>query len=303
MTEFRLNINDDISIQCYGWYPETAPRGVVQIIHGVAEHMKRYNVFAEFLVSNGFAVVGEDHPGHGLTAEQPEDLGYLSGGWNTTVNGIHLLREHCREVFGNVPHIMLGHSMGSFLLRTYLFDPRCSIDGAIISGTGWQNPVKLLLGRAICKTEAARLGEAGHSKLLQKLVFDAYNNKFKPVRTSCDWLTCDEAIVDRYCADPLCGFPVSVQLCREMFRGLFMIENRSNLQNMDRQLPVLFISGDKDPVGDMGKGVVQSYRMFQRIGMQRTELKLYANMRHETLNEIDKMTVYTHIFDWICSNI
>lgn len=302
MRSFFLTENNDVPLHCCAWDPEGQPVAIVQIIHGVAEHIARYAPLGEFLASHGFLVVGEDHPGHGETAPEGR-LGCLDGGWMETVRGIHRLHESVGQAYPNTPYFMLGHSMGSFLLRTYLFTYHTDLAGALISGTGWQPAPILTMGLAMCAEEAMRLGEFSHSALLENLMFGAYNRKFAPNRTAHDWICSDEAVVDAYLADPLCGFPTSIQLCREMLRGLQMIQNRTNLGRMQKNLPVWFFAGQQDPVGSMGKGVERAFRAFREAGMTHVDLTLYPAMRHEALNEQGKEQVFADVLDWLHAHL
>lgn len=299
MKEFQLKVDFCPGLHCYAWFPEGDPIAVVQIIHGIAEHVERYAAFAEFLAEHGILVVGEDHAGHGKTVDENGRYGYMDGGWMGAVKGIHALYTEIHDRYPGVSYLMLGHSMGSFLLRTYLFTYHTPLAGAVISGTGWQPAVILPAGLLLCREEALRLGETNPSPLLQKIIFGSYNQAFSPARTPNDWLSRDEAVVDAYTADPRCGFTPSIQLCREMMSGIKMIQNKTNIGRMQKDLPVLFIAGEKDPVGAMGKGVLQTEQAFRQAGMQDVTCKLYADMRHETLNEIGKEQVYDDILQWI----
>ena len=203
MQEFYLQ-SDVGMIHCCQWLPEGEPVGVVQIIHGISEYIARYAPLAEYLSAHGWLVVGEDHPGHGKSVGEGEQFGYLTGGWMGTVKLIHQLYHKTRSENPGIPYVMLGHSMGSFLLRTYLYTYHVDLAGAIISGTAWMPSAVLSAGLLACKEEALRLGEAVHSPMMQALMFGAYNKKFAPNRTPYDWISTDEAVVDAYAADPLC---------------------------------------------------------------------------------------------------
>lgn len=303
MQSFYLDPIEGVHMHCRMWKPEEEPRAVVQIIHGVAEHIDRYDAFARFLTAKGMLVVGEDHPGHGATVTSDGIQGYMTGGWSGTVNCVHALRLHIGAQYPDIPYFMLGHSMGSFLLRTYLFDIRCKIHGAILSGTGWQPAALLAAGQAVCSFEERRVGQRSVSNLLNTLMFGSYNKKFSPNRTTHDWLCTDHAVVDRYVEDPRCGFPATVQLCKEMFSGLSQIQNMDNLKRMDRSIPVLFAAGTDDPVGNMGKGVLQTVRAFQKCCVQDVDVNLHPEMRHEILNEKGKITVFNDISNWIFTKI
>ena len=298
MQSIHLRADHGVSLHCTIWEPEQEPKGIVQIIHGVAEHTERYDTFARFLNQHGYLVVGEDHPGHGKTADV-DSLGYMTGGWLHVVKCIHLLYETMHDKSPDLPYYMLGHSMGSFLLRTYLFTYHTPLAGAVISGTGWQPAVILPLGLLVCREEAARLGEKSHSPLLETMMFGSYNSKFKPNRTTHDWLCTDNTVVYAYIADPTCGFSGSIQLATEMLKGLRMIQDRGNLNRMQKDLPIYFLSGSDDPVGDMSKGVDRCIEEFRSAGMQNITRKIYPGMRHEPLNEIGKEQVFSDLLDWI----
>ena len=299
MQEFFIQLETASFLHCCQWCPAGEPIGVVQLVHGVAEHVARYAPFAAFLTQRGYLVVGEDHPGHGKSVGEGEQLGYLAGGWREAVRGIHLLLTKTRREYPNVPYYLLGHSMGSFLVRTYLYTYHAPLAGVILSGTGWQNPALLRLGRGLAKAEALRHGEHGTSRLLQRLAFGAYNHAFAPNRTAYDWISSDSAAVDDHCADSLCGFDPTVQLYGEMFYGMAQNQKRDNLSKMQRSLPVHFLSGSLDPVGNMGQGVLETVEAFQAAGMEEVTCQLYEGMRHEPLNEVGREAVYGDILLWL----
>ena len=283
------------------WLPEGKPVAVVQIAHGVAEYILRYDAFARFLTEQGFAVVGNDHLGHGLSrAEQAETLYFTQEeGWRCATDDLYALRRHMQGDFEGLPYFMLGHSMGSFLLRSYLIRYPCTLSGAIVMGTGQMPTLALWGGRLVARLEAARRGWNAFSPLTDKLSFGGYNAACRPARTDWDWLSLNEENVDAYMADPLCGEPISLELFYEMLGGMQMMQKEANLRCMDRRTPVLFIAGGKDPVGQMGKGVTAACESFRRIGVLDTELKLYPTLRHEILNEKEKQQVYEDILLWI----
>lgn len=298
MQTFQLNSQVG-PIHCSLWLPKDEPRGVVQIIHGIAEYAARYDDLACFLTDRGFVVVGEDHPGHGYSAATRDGLGYLTGGWMEAVRIVHALYTKMRAEYPDIPYFMLGHSMGSFLLRTYLFTYHTDLTGALLSGTGWIPRSMLQGGRLVCKEEAARLGENNTSDLLQSIIFDNFNKKFAPNRTPYDWVCANEVVVDNYARDPLCTWTPSIQLCTEMIRGLIMIENKDNLSRMQKNLPVFFFSGQLDPVGNMGNGTLQAVHAFKQAGMTDVLVELYPYMRHECLHEAGKEKVYGDVYSWM----
>lgn len=299
MEEFYLASNGAGRIHCGLWLPEGQPRAVVQIIHGIAEHIGRYDHFARFLTERGFAVCADDHMGHGLSVESGGVFGYFSGGWMAAVRDERSLFEEMKKRFPAVPYFMLGHSMGSFLLRTYLYTYPGELTGAIISGTGWQPELALSAGLALCRLEQLRIGETGRSKLLKELMFGAYNKKFSPNRTPNDWICSDEAVVDAYTEDALCGFDATVGLTRDMLTGISMNQKKENLAKMDKTLPVLFVSGMQDPVGAMGEGVLRTIDAFKRAGLTNVTIRLYPEGRHEMLNEINRTEVYADVLSWL----
>ncbi len=283
------------------WTPEGGgTRAVLQIVHGVAEHMGRYDRFARFMADRGFLVVGADLPGHGKTVTDGK-FGCIKGpdGWGRMTGNIRKLREMTTEVHPNLPYFLMGHSMGSFLVRTYLIDWPGTVDGAILSGTGQENAFSVALGSFLSRLECLRLGPDGKSKLLDKLSLGAYNKQFAPNRTSCDWISSVPGEVDAYLADPMCGFSSSAGMFGEMMRGLGYIADRENLQKMDTGTPVYFFSGGSDPVGASGAGVKKVFSYFKNAGCTDLERKLYPGGRHEMLNESNRAEVLADLLNWL----
>lgn len=289
------------SIHAVEWAPEGGVRAVLQISHGVAEYILRYEPFAEYLTARGFAVAGHDHLGHGGSVAEGAARLYFGprGSWSWVVDDIYTRRRLAGKRFPGVPCFLLGHSMGSFLARTYLIRYPGTVDGAVIMGTGQQSPALIAGGRAVAAGESARIGEDKASPLVEKLAFGAYNKRFAPNRTANDWLSVSEANVDRYLADPLCGGAPTSGLFREMLSGLSFIAKTENLRKMNLNTPILFISGAMDPVGDCGRGVRRAYRSFQKAGVRDVSIKLYPELRHELLCEDCKETVYEDIYQWL----
>lgn len=283
------------------WRPDGAVRAVVQLSHGVAEYVDRYEPFAEYLTAHGFAVAGNDHLGHGLSVSPGAPRLYFGpkGSWNTVVDDLYETRRRIGEDFPGVPCFLLGHSMGSFLARTYLIRYPGTVDGAIIMGTGQQPPLLLAAGRLVAALESLRIGEEHISPLVQKLAFGAYNRPFAPNRTGSDWLSVDEGNVDRYISDPLCGGNASVGLFREMLWGIGFISKPQNLRKMDLSTSIHFVSGAMDPVGDMGKGVRKACESFRAAGVRQVTMHLYPEARHEILNDCWRETVYHDLRLWL----
>ena len=308
MTEFTF-LSTDGKTQLHGmrWEPEGGSvRAVLQICHGVAEHIARYDAFARYLNGLGIAVVGHDHLGHGLSLPEDGTPVYFGEGntWNTVVDDIYVLHQRIRLWYPDVPLCIMGHSMGSFLTRTYLIRYPGTVKAAIIMGTGWQPKAVIAGGMAVAKAVGAVVGENGTSDLVTNLAFGAYNKLFAPNRTSCDWLSADEGNVDAYMADPLCGADATVGLFRQMLSGIRFNQKLSNLRQMDPRIPVLFVAGEKDPVGDCGNGVRRTYQEFRRAGVQDCTLKLYPGLRHEILNEkAQQQQIFEDIGQWLTSKL
>ena len=308
MTEFTF-LSTDGKTQLHGmrWEPEGGSvRAVLQIFHGVAEHIARYDAFARYLNDLGIAVVGHDHLGHGLSLPEGGTPVYFGEGntWNTVVDDIYVLHQRLKQRYPDVPLCIMGHSMGSFLTRTYLIRYPGTVKAAVIMGTGWQPKAVIAGGMAVAKAVGAVVGEHGTSDLVTNLAFGAYNKLFAPNRTSCDWLSADEDNVDAYMADPLCGADATVGLFRQMLLGIRFNQKLSNLRQMDPRIPVLFVAGEKDPVGDCGNGVRRTYQEFRRAGVQDCTLKLYPGLRHEILNEkAQQQQIFEDIGQWLTSKL
>ena len=282
------------------WEPEGQPRAVMQIIHGIAEFVERYDDFAKYLNTKGILVVAEDHMGHGQSINGDGIQGYFHGGWFTAVEDSMQLLEDTKKEFPELPYILFGHSMGSFMARTILCKyPDCGLTAAVICGTGWQPafalPALIKVVEGICKVS----GETKPNEKLQNMVFGSYNKKVEHPRTPFDWLSRDSRIVDEYIAHPLCGFTASAGLLRDMMKGIHYIEQPGNLANMNHSMPVFFIAGGDDPVGPYGKGVHTCAEVFRKAGMEDVAVRIYPLCRHEILNEINRQQVYDDVANWI----
>ena len=300
-----LSSNGKTNIHVRQCTPDGAIRGIVQIAHGIAEHVERYDAFAQFLAGKGFLVVANDHLGHGQSISSQEDLGFFgeTGGWNLAVSDMHKLFEITHEKHSGLPYFLFGHSMGSFLARTYIIRYPDDLAGAVICGTGQQSGLIVAGGKMMGGMECRKHGPRYKSEKLNAMAFGSYNKGYAEKLTDYDWLSRDPAVVDRYIADPLCGFIPSAGLFTDMMCGLQFIGKAANLTAMKKTLPVLLIAGDKDPVGENGKGVRRVYEMFRKAGMQDVTMKLYPDCRHEILNELNKDEVMSDVDTWLESKL
>ena len=285
--------------------PDGQPRAVIQIAHGIAEHINRYDNFAAFLADNGFVVVGNDHLGHGKSIQSPEEQGIFAeaDGWNRVVEDMDRLHDLMRSEYPGLPYIFFGHSMGSFLTRTYLIRHPDQYDAAIISGTGHQAKPLVFAGNAAAGLMVKMKGPRADGQALNDMAFGSYCKKIPDPRTPFDWLSRDPAQVDKYIADPLCGFVAKVSLYRDMMQGVKFITNQQNINAMSKEQPIYFMSGQDDPVGDYGVGVDKAYKAFCRAGLKDVTIRLYPGGRHEMLNEINKADVYRDILNWLNSKL
>ena len=298
MLELQMLSAGGGSLYCRRFEPDGAPRAVVQIVHGIAEHIGRYDEFARYLCQNGFIVTAEDHMGHGQSVDSTPL--YFSGGWDAAVADVHNLLSQTQGQFPGLPYFLLGHSMGSFMTRTALYRyPSQKLQGVILSGTGWLRQATLAAGLALCHAEAHKYGQTGVSPLLQDMMFGAYNRSIPGASTKDDWICTDPKVVEAYASDPLSGGACTVGLAQQMLQGIRENQKPANLKKMQKTLPVLLFSGDQDPVGNRGKGVRRTAEAFREAGMQEVTVTLYPGYRHEMLNEPCKEQVYEDVRHWM----
>ena len=285
--------------------PEGAPKAIVQIAHGIAEHIDRYRDFMAFLADNGYLAVGNDHLGHGKTIADPKEQGFFAekDGWDYVVKDMEKLHDIMAAQYPGVPYVFFGHSMGSFLTRTFLIRHSDKDDAAIISGTGHQAKPMVLGGYAMASLAVKKEGPRAVGYKLNDIAFGSYNKGFENPRTIYDWLSRDPAVCDKYAADPLCGFVATVSLFRDMMGGIKFITDQKNINTMNKDKPIYFMSGDSDPVGENGKGVTKAYKAFCKAGLKDVTMRLYPGGRHEMLNETNKESVYQDILNWLTEKV
>ncbi len=287
----------DVDLNCYRWMPSTEPIASLQIVHGMTEYILRYSEFAEHLTSQGIAVYGHDHLGHGGTSEEK---GYFADkdGYQLLVDDMACVTSRVEEELPGIPHLVMGHSMGSFVTRIYLTQYGDRTSGAIIMGTGNPSGATMALALMISKLICSIKGTHGTSKMLNNLVFGGYDKKFTEPDLPNKWLCTNPETLNAYEADPLCGFDFTNSGYRDLFTMIRRNGKEVDFERIPKDLPILLISGKEDPVGDFGKGVEKAKAGLENHGLK-PEMILYPDMRHEILNEFDKDRVYDDISDWI----
>ena len=307
-TSFTFQSSDGTEIFAMKWSPEDPqkPRAAVQIAHGYAEHIGRYDAFAGKLAQAGIVVYGNDHRGHGKTNRNASEAICFAdeAGFDKVVADMRALTEIIQAENPDISLFMFGHSMGSMLTRRYIQLYGDDLAGAILSGSGVFSNALLKLGTVVAASEIKRNGRARPSRLLDKLVFQNFNRGFKPARTDLDWLSRDPLEVDKFLKDPLRGKIGSAGYFHDFFCGLLAMNDAANIRLTPKGLPLHFISGTADPVGGKaGKGIVQTCRVYQHVGLQDVSYKLYEGARHELLNETNKDEVAQDIIEWIFARL
>ena len=291
----------------YGaWYPaETKTEKGMIVMLGDSSDDLMASSGAKWLNRQGFLVTGHDHLGHGNSIRTKADYGYFAeeDANGTVLADVHRLTQITKEAYPDLPYFLLGHSMGSFYARQYLCHYGEELDGAIIMGTGCQPRMLVRAGKLLTSLVAAVKGWHHRSKLVTTVAFGGYTKRFEPIRTPKDWLTRDEAIVDAYIADERSGFVFTLNAYHAMFTGIGRLYDKALLSRIPKDLPIFFVAGEEDPVGDFGKGVRRAAQMCRDAGVKEVDLKLYPKDRHEILNELDRQTVYEDLLRWMENHI
>ncbi len=293
--------NGKDQLYCNHWLAEGQTKAVVQISHGMIEHIRRYDAFARFLIEHQIAVIGHDHLGHGCSAEKPEARGYFSDkdGSNFVIRDMYQITRYARKRYPGIPIILLGHSMGSFFVRKYITVFGNRINGVILLGTGNYTFMEAAAGRTLAVILGKIKGNHYRSWLLYQLMLGSMNRRIANVRTPHDWLSRDTDIVDAYEKDELCQFRFTTSACNDLFQILAELAAKKYFERIPKLLPILIASGKEDPVGQYGKGVQKVYEQFKDLGIRDLEIKLYDEMRHELLNEIGREEIYQDILSWL----
>jgi len=301
-TTFTLQAPDGISLFVYRWLPEAPPKAIVQIVHGWAEHAARYARAAEALCRQGYGVYADDHRGHGRTAQTPADLGFFAEreGWSKCVEDLWQVNRHVADNHPRTPIMIFGHSLGSFLVQQFISEHGDVVVGAVLSASNGKPAAIAPLVSRLARLERLRVGPRGKSALLQKLLFGSLNKPFEPARTPFDWLSRDTAEVDKYIADPLCGFDSAVQLFIDVIGGLQEVATPSRQARIPKKLPVYLFSGSRDPVGRNLNQLLEAYRA---AGLEEVTYKSYPEGRHESLNEINRDEVTLDLIAWLDQHV
>ena len=300
MEEYYFKSSNGVNdIYVREWAPSEKPAAVLQIAHGMAEHIKRYEKFAEYLNGFGILVVGNDHIGHGKSSK-PEDYGFMGAenGWLNIVDDVEKLRQLIDEKYPDIPHFLLGHSMGSFVARTYISKYGKNIDGAIVMGTAGTNPA-VNAGLGVVSLLRKIKGDRHISKLVTGMAFGSYNKQISDAKTPYDWLTRDRDVVDTYLADPACGFTFTLAGYADLFNLIKYINSDDCYNNIPEDKKYFVVAGFDDPVGAYGKGPQEFAGKLKDHGCDNVDLKLYKGMRHEILNEFGKEEVMEDIKGFI----
>lgn len=283
------------------WKPEGNVRAILQISHGMTEHIDRYDRMARYLTKNDILVIGNDHLGHGKTAKDKDELGYfptkeLS---KTVVDDLYKVSQKIQAAYPDVPFFLMGHSMGSFMARRYMMTYGDGLDGAILMGTGSQSNIALEAAKIIDSALILLMGERFRSKLMLYLAFGSYNKRIRPLRSNNDWLSRDAERVTKYDDDPYAGFAFTLNGYRVLFDVLSYIQDKKHIQNLPKNVPVLFLSGAEDPVGHYGADIPKICQEWKRAGVKNIRMKLYNEDRHELLNELDYEQVQKDILRFL----
>lgn len=299
--DFWIKTQDNVDLYVKKWYKEeTQPRAILQLSHGMTEHINRYDAFARFLLDHNIFVYGNDHRGHGYTGESQGMLGYFAekDGFFKTVDDLLEVTKQIKEDYPQAPLFLFGHSMGSFLARSYIQDNSSEIDGVILAGTGYHYTTTSIIARSLARFLLAKR----KSHFMNQLAFRTYNFKIPYHKTDFDWLSRDEDAVQEYIADPFAGYIPTARFFYDLMDGLAHIHRRRYNTRIRKDLPMFIVSGDADPVGHYEKGIWKVANHYSSLGLMHVKTMLFEEARHELLHEINKDEVYKVIYQWIMDN-
>jgi alpha-beta hydrolase superfamily lysophospholipase len=300
-SQFQLTLGRERNAHVYAWLPPSAPRAVVQIVHGMAEHAARYARLAAALNAQGYAVYAQDLPGHGRSVRSARELGHVvdRDGWRVSLSAINRVRAEIENRHAGVPLVMLGHSRGSFLLQHVLFEHGSGLAGAVFSaGTADMGPLRAA-GLALMRAEALLLGPRHRSALAEALSFKDFNRRFQPTRTAFDWLSRDADEVDAYLNDPLCGFRCSAAMWIELLEAGGQLRDPQRLARIPRALPVLLLNGAADPACRFERGARALAQLYRGAGLHNVSQQIYPDARHELFNDSCRDQVTADLIAWL----
>jgi alpha-beta hydrolase superfamily lysophospholipase len=296
-SEFTFRADDGQSLFARRWLPAAPPRAIVQIVHGLTEHSARYARLAAALNDAGYGVYAADLRGHGpMAAAADRGQFAVEGGWDKVVGDLWTLNRRIAADEPGTPIVLLGHSLGSFLGRSFIARHSDALAGVVLSGSSGRPPMIATFGRIIAREERLRLGRRGKSDPVFQMWFGDFNKPFKPARTAFDWLSRDEKEVDAYVADPFCGFPFTTQLAIDVLDALPHATSPASLAAIRKDMPIYVFSGERDPVGANIKGLIGDLKA---AGFTRLTTRLYPGARHETLNETNRDEVTRDLIAWL----
>lgn len=301
------SVNKKNHIHVRIWYPDCEKediRGVIQIAHGMIDHIGRYSDMAEYFAEKGYVVAGNDHLGHGDSVLQKEDYGYFTEKNPSlyVVEDMHKLTRIMKKEYPDCPYILIGHSMGSFLSRRYMSMYGDELDAAVLLGTGNQPYPVVKAGMLLSKAVKALKGERYRSRLLNQVIFGMYNKKIKDKHTEKDWVCADDNVVKEYIADEKCDFVFTANGYIGLLSTIDYVKKEANIRKIPTKLPVLLASGEEDPVGGYGKDVEKLFVTYSRH-LEDVELRLYEDCRHELHNEAIKNEVFDAIDEWLTERL
>jgi alpha-beta hydrolase superfamily lysophospholipase len=300
-SDFRLPARDGNPLFVRAFLPSGAPRAALQLAHGMAEHSARYARLARALTDRGYVVYADDHRGHGQTAPSREALGHFadSEGWNKVVDDQIGITDEIKSRHPGIPLFLMGHSMGSYIVRGVALRRGDAYKGLVLSGTSHDRPAVYKSLRLIAGAESLRLGKLGKSALIKKLTFDSFNDRIADPRTTCDWLSRDAAEVDKYIADPFCGFSCTNQLWWDLLGGMAEVCTPEHIESMPKDLPVYVMAGEKDPVNSNLSGIRKLHKAFEAAGIKSITLRIYQGARHELTNELNRDEISHDLVEWL----
>ncbi|WP_249871251.1 alpha/beta hydrolase [Oceanobacillus saliphilus] len=301
-SSFWLTMEDHVEVYIKKWTNENRkPKAIIQLAHGMVEHINRYGAFANYLVEQGFDVFGNDHRGHGKTGERQGLQGYFADedGFSTATNDLFEITNHVKENYPGIPIFLIGHSMGSFLARNYIQTHSESVQGVVLTGTGYYPKAVSLTGKSL----AALLPPKEQSPIMNRLTFCRNNKKIKERKNGFEWLTRDETVVEDYIKDPFSGFIPTSRFFYDLLTGVMSMQNNKQNKSVRKNLPLLLLSGDADPIGNYAKGIWKTAKIYQKAGLENVTVMLFTDGRHELLNEINRDEIFKMLCKWLKSQL